>query len=63
MIFNSIVIFLREVKVEIQKVSFLKREELIKHTVTVIAISIIFSLFLGGLDYLFNGLINKIIFR
>lgn len=63
MILDSIVKFLQEVKVEIKKVSFLRREELVKHTVTVIVISIIFSLFLGSLDLLFGDLINKVIFR
>jgi preprotein translocase subunit SecE len=55
--------FFKEVRKELEKVTFLKREELIKHTIAVIAISILFSLFLGGVDYLFNSLVNKIIFR
>ncbi len=62
-IIEKLINFLKEVKKELGKVTFLKQEELIKHTISVIAISVLFSLFLGGVDYAFYYLINKVIFR
>lgn len=55
--------FVREVKEELMKVTLLKREDLIKHTLAVVGISLLFSAFLGSIDYVFNLLVNKIIFR
>ena len=55
--------FVKEVREELVKVTLLKREELIKHTLAVIGVSLLFSAFLGSVDYVFNFLINKIIFR
>ncbi len=62
-IIGRITNFLREVRQEIAKVVFLRREELIKHTVNVILISLITAFILGGIDLGFNYLVNKIISR
>ncbi len=60
-IVSKTVNFIREVKIELEKVTFLKRDSLIKYTVAVIAISVLFSFFLGGVDAIFDILIKKII--
>lgn len=53
--------FIKEVKSELEKVTFLKRDALVKYTVAVIAISVVFSFFLGGVDALFDIVIKKIV--
>lgn len=58
---GQIINFFKEVKQELAKVVFLKREELIKHTINVILISVITAFILGGIDLGFNYLVNKII--
>ncbi len=62
-IVGQIINFLREVRQELAKVVFLRREELIKHTINVILISVITAFILGGIDLGFNYLVNKIISR
>lgn len=60
-IVGQIINFLKEVRQELAKVVFLRREELIKHTINVILISVIAAFILGGIDLGFNYLVNKII--
>lgn len=60
-IVDQITNFLKEVRQELAKVVFLRREELIKHTINVILISVITAFILGGIDLGFNYLVNKII--
>ncbi|MBU3965114.1 preprotein translocase subunit SecE [Patescibacteria group bacterium] len=60
-IVGQITNFLKEVRQELAKVVFLRREELIKHTINVILISVAAAFILGGIDMGFNYLVNKII--
>lgn len=53
--------FIKEVKSELEKVTFLKRDALVKYTIAVIAISVAFSFFLGGVDALFDIVIKKVV--
>ncbi len=62
-IIGGITKFLKETKQELAKVVFLKREELIRHTIIVILISAITAFILGGIDLIFNYFINKVISR
>ena len=56
--------FLKEVYLELKKVNWLNRRELLRYTLIVIAVTFIVAFFLGGLDYVFTTLIKKfIIFR
>lgn len=54
--------FLQEVVSELKKVTWPTREETIKLTAVVIAISVVVGLFIGGLDALFLS-ITGIIFK
>ena len=54
--------FFKEVYVELKRVSWLSRNDVIKYTLIVLVVTIIVSFFLGGLDYIFMGLIKKFIF-
>lgn len=53
--------FLKEVRVELQKVNWPTRKETIQYTLAVIAGSAALALFLGGLDYLFTYIFNRFV--
>lgn len=53
--------FLRETKDELKKVVWPTRQEVIRLTLVVIAISLIVGLFLGGLDFVFVKIIGTIV--
>ncbi len=46
---------------ELRKVVWPTREEVIRHTVLVIALSLAFAIFLGGVDYLLTIALETII--
>ncbi|MBI4117074.1 MAG: preprotein translocase subunit SecE [Parcubacteria group bacterium] len=54
--------FLKDVKVELRKVSWPSRQETIKLTGVVILISVILAAFLGLLDFGFITLLNRLLF-
>jgi len=58
-ILNRIINFLKEARVEMKKVNWLTRKEVIKYTLIVIGLSFVVAVFLGGLDFLFTFLISK----
>lgn len=60
-IFTKISTFLKEVRVEMKKVSWPSREETIKKTLIVIGISLATAVFLGTIDFIFTTLLNKFI--
>jgi preprotein translocase subunit SecE len=49
--FARIVKFIKESRAELKKVVWPTREETIRHTLTVIIMSGVLALFLGGVDY------------
>ena len=54
--------FLKDVRVELKKVSWPSRDETVKLTGVVILISVIVAAFLGLLDFGFVTLLNKLLF-
>ena len=58
---NRLLTFIKESKIELKKVTWPTREETIRYTMTVIIISVALALFLGGLDYLFQFILNKFV--
>lgn len=56
--FQKLVNYLKETRVEMRKVNWPTRKEAIRYTVMVIAISIGVSLVLGALDYLFTNILK-----
>ncbi len=60
---EKLINFLKEVKVELAKVTFLSKEDLIKNTVSVIFVSLAFSIFLGGIDYVFLYIIKTFLLK
>ncbi len=59
---NRFTEFLKEVKIELKKVSWPTREETTRFTGMVIIVSAVIAIFLGGLDLLFQFILNKILF-
>lgn len=58
---SKIINFIREAKVELMKVSWPTKSQVINYTLIVIGVGIFMAVFLGGLDYIFSGIIKKII--
>lgn len=59
--FQKIITFLKEVKLEIKKVDWPTRQETIRYTLIVIGASVGVAFFLGGVDFLFKQFLNKFI--
>jgi preprotein translocase subunit SecE len=53
--------FLRETRDELKKVVWPSRQEIIRLTAVVIAVSLLVGLFLGGLDFVFTKSIQTIV--
>ncbi len=58
---NRIPSFLKEVFLELKKVNWLSRREILRYTLMVIGVSLAVAIFLGGLDLLFTTLLSKFI--
>ena len=58
---KKIVKFLKEVKSELKKVRWPNQKELIKLTTVVIIVTIIVSIYIGGLDFIFAKLMEILI--
>lgn len=56
-------IFFKEVYVELRKVSWLSRSQVLRYTLIVLVFTVIIAAFLGGLDYLFSSLIQKFVIK
>ncbi|MAF20781.1 MAG: preprotein translocase subunit SecE [Parcubacteria group bacterium] len=53
--------FLKEVRLELKRVTWPTRQDTIKHTLLVIGLTLAVAAFLGGLDFLFGWLLNEFI--
>ena len=53
--------FLRDVQLEVQRITWPNRNETIKSTVAVLSISALFAIFLAIADYIFSFLIGSIL--
>ena len=62
-IFQKFFTFLKEVKKEIKKINWPTKQETMRYTVIVIGVSVGVAVFLGGLDFIFNSLITRFIFK
>ncbi len=59
---NRIIIFLKEVKLEIKKVNWPTRQEVIRYTLIIVGVSAVVAAFLGTLDFIFLELMREFIF-
>jgi preprotein translocase subunit SecE len=60
---NKITQFLKEARAELMKVNWPTKKQTINYTLAVVGISIIVSLFLGGLDWFFEYLLKTLILK
>ncbi len=58
---NKIKQFLKEVRQEVKKVAWPKKEDTIKYSAMVLAASIIVAAYLGGIDYLVTNVLERFI--
>jgi preprotein translocase subunit SecE len=59
--FDKIKQFLKEVRLELTKVTWTTREELIYSTIVVIVVSIILSIFIGVVDLGLSNLVSMLL--
>jgi len=57
----KIVQFFKEAKIELKKVKWPTRKELIDSTKVVLATSFLLAAFIGGIDFLLSQLINSLL--
>ena len=60
-IIKKIIRFLSDVKMELGKVTWPSRQQTIRDSIIVIAISLATAAFLGGVDYLFSLLVKEFV--
>jgi preprotein translocase subunit SecE len=60
---QKIKVFFKEVYVEMKKVSWLPRKEIVRYTLIVLGFTAVSAAFLGGLDYIFSLIIKNFILR
>lgn len=56
---NSILTFLKEVRIELAKVSWPTNKQIVLYTLIVIGVSLFFAVILGALDIFYEFLVNK----
>lgn len=59
--FDRLVNFVKEAKIELKKVSWPTRQQTVRYTLAVILMSLAVAAFLGGLDAVFTYLLNKFV--
>lgn len=57
---QRIILFLKEVRLEMKKVNWLTKPEVLRYTVIVIIFSLAVSVYLGALDLVFQFVLSKI---
>jgi len=53
--------FIKDVKNELQKVTWLTKKQTVDYTMVVIFISLSTAVFIGGLDFFFTYLMNRLL--
>jgi len=56
---NQVTTFFRETKEELKRTNWPSKDETIRYTWVVIALSVILTILLGGLDYFFTSLASR----
>ena len=60
-ILTKVVIFLKEVRLEIKKVNWPTKQQTVRYTIIVVGVSFAVAVFLGGLDFMFSTLLKEFI--
>ncbi len=59
--FQKLIEYIKSTRVEMEKVTWPTRNEIMRDTILVVAFSLGLAVFLGGLDYFFQFLLNRFI--
>lgn len=59
----DIITYLKEVQLEMKKVNWPTRDQVVRYTLIVIAVALAVAAFLGALDFIFTALLEKFILR
>lgn len=57
----NIIQFLKEAKVEAKKVAWPTKKQVVRHTITVVALSLFVAVILGAFDFLFTIILERVI--
>ena len=60
---QKINLFFKEVWVEMKRVSWLSRKDVLRYTLIVLGVTIVVAAFLGGLDYIFTSIIKMFVLK
>ena len=60
---QKINIFFKEVWVEMKRVSWLSKKDVLKYTLIVLGLTIVAAAFLGGLDFIFTSVIKIFVLK
>jgi len=60
---NKLQEFFKEVWVEMKKVSWLSKNDVLRYTIVILVATMIVAAFLGGLDYIFTLIIKNFILK
>ncbi|HBR79935.1 MAG TPA: preprotein translocase subunit SecE [Candidatus Moranbacteria bacterium] len=60
---KKILNFIIEAKAELLKVNWPTKKQTLNYTLIIIGVSVVISLFLGSLDYLFGGILKNFIVK
>ncbi|OGN07871.1 MAG: preprotein translocase subunit SecE [Candidatus Yanofskybacteria bacterium RIFCSPHIGHO2_01_FULL_45_42] len=60
---EKLITFLKEVKIELAKVSWPNRKQTVQYTLVVIGISLFIAFYLGALDAVFGYILQKFLLR
>lgn len=60
---QKIKVFFKEVYVELKKVNWLSRNEVLRYTLIVLLVTLFVAVILGGLDFLFSTALKSFIFK
>lgn len=56
-------VFFKEVYIELRKTNWLGRNEVLRYTLVVLAVTLVVAGFLGGLDFVFSSLLKKFVLK
>ncbi len=56
-------VFFKEVYVELRKVNWLSRREVVRYTLIVLGVTLVVAAVLGSLDYLFSSVLQRFIIQ
>ena len=58
---EKVISFLKDVKIELSKVAWPTRDQIVKYTMVVIGLSVAIALFLGGIDWVLERVLNTFV--